>query len=98
MLMSVTDDDDALSEDDGFYFPIDYLLKTWDAYRSHGVLPDAGGINDQNPKWWSDINRLGRRFAHIKRDMQEDKEAQDTLHGMMGQSSDAPNWKDWMNG
>lgn len=96
--MPVTDDDEGLSDDDGFYFPIDYLLRTWDAYRNHGVLPDAGGINDQNPKWWVDINRLARRFALIKRDLKEAQDAQEALQGLTGHAGDGQNWKDWMNG
>lgn len=84
--------DDDLSDDDGFYFPIIYLMRTWDAYRSFGVLPDAGGINDQNPRWWDDINRLNRRYAYIKQQLQMQQEAADEVNKLIGDTN-GPNWQ-----
>lgn len=40
------DDDDAPPE--GFYLPPDYVLMTWQEKRNHGILPEPGGLNDQD--------------------------------------------------
>lgn len=97
LLLPPEDDDDILPEDDGFFYPIDYLIKTWDAYRSYGVLPAAGGIDDQDPKWWQDINRLSSRFALIKRGLQEHKSGDDVIDELMN-TSGGVHWKDMMHG
>lgn len=37
----------APPKDYQFHYPRWYVLKTWHQYRNHGVLPEAGGWNDQ---------------------------------------------------
>lgn len=32
----------------GLYYPLDYVLRTWNEHRQYHVLPDAGGWNDQD--------------------------------------------------
>lgn len=86
-----------MSDDDGFYFPLDYLMRTWDAYRNFGVMPEAGGINDQNPRWWDDINRLNRRYSLIKRNLEAQQEAADEVEKIVG-NTNAPNWQGLTHG
>lgn len=58
------DDDD---EDFGLNNPRDYALRTWYDYNEHGLLPEAGGINDQDPLWYDDIHTLNLRYSTIAR-------------------------------
>jgi hypothetical protein len=37
----------GLSDDD--------VLRSWEAYRDHGILLTAGGFLDQPSQWWDDM-------------------------------------------
>ena len=79
------DDNDDL-ETDRFYYPIPYLIQTWQALHHHHVLPRAGGWDDQCALWTHDMTLLTRRYNAIFReftdqDQNDDDGLDDLLHG-----------------
>jgi hypothetical protein len=40
----------------GVHYPYDVCVRSWRAYRKHGVLFVAGGYLDQPPEWWDMIH------------------------------------------
>lgn len=89
--MSIQDDDQdnaAMSEDDGLYYPFDYVIETYDVFNNFGVMPEPGGYNDQDPHWWHDIRTIRRRLAHIKRNLKEDKDESDALNSLLYNNAD----------
>ena len=63
---SESDDED---EDNlpGFYYPADYVLITWQEKRDKGILPEPGGLNDQDWRLvyhdWPLLNERYNRLA-----------------------------------
>jgi hypothetical protein len=39
----------------GFSLPFDYILRTYSWLDRWGILPDPGGLNDQDALWIADI-------------------------------------------
>lgn len=61
---SADDDDD--DPDYGLYYPLDYVLMTWQERRSHGTLPEQGGLNDQDWRLvYHDWPVLNARFNYL---------------------------------
>jgi len=85
-----SEDPEDTDEDTGFYYPIGYLLRTWEAYRQFGVLPDAGGINDQCPRWWDDVQTMNRLYIAAIARIKSDKQMSDLLD-----TSAAVSWTDY---
>lgn len=85
------DDDATANEDDGLYYPIAYVLRTWEAYRQFGVLPEAGGINDQCPRWWDDVQTMNRRYVAAAARLRSDQETQKLIG-----NQDAPHWTEML--
>ena len=58
--------------DFGFYYPADYVLDTWEKYRRHGTLPEAGAYNDQDPLLvqhdWNILSERYNRFLALHAD------------------------------
>lgn len=51
----------------GLHYPLPYAISTWQRYREHGLLPAAGGYDDQLAVWVEDMNMLdGRYHGHWK--------------------------------
>ena len=44
------------------YFPLSYVIATWQAYRQYGVLPKIGGYNDQDEQLMADWGVISRRY------------------------------------
>lgn len=40
----------------GVHYPYDLCVRSWHAYRDHGVLFVAGGYMDQPPEWWEMVH------------------------------------------
>lgn len=53
------------------YNPLQYVVDTWLAYRHHGVLPEGGALNDQDPMLVADWNTLNARYTWLARQMQD---------------------------
>lgn len=62
------DDDD----DFGLNYPLWYALQTWHDYTERNLLPESGGINDQDPRWYEDMQTLNRRYAAAMSRIRED--------------------------
>ena len=57
-------------------YPLSYALATWADYR-RGLLPRAGGLDDQDVGWYADMQAITRRYNwHMARltDDERDKE------------------------
>lgn len=66
------DDDDDEDDSDplaGFYYPPDYVLMTWQEKRNHGILPEPGGLNDQDWRLvfhdWPLLNQRYNRLMEL---------------------------------
>jgi hypothetical protein len=53
---------DIQDEDFGLHYPFAYVAQTWQAYRRFGVLPVAGGYNDQDEFLMQDWQTLDTRY------------------------------------
>lgn len=65
-----TDNEDTDDDLAGLYFPLDYVLLTWLEKKERGILPEPGGLNDQDwrlvfhdwPLVTARYNRLSREL------------------------------------
>lgn len=49
-------------EDFGLYYPVGYVISTWQAYKRFGILPVRGGYNDQDELLMQDWYTLDSRY------------------------------------
>lgn len=81
--------DSAPPEFNGLYYPLSYVLRTWIYLREYGVLPEAGGLNDQD---WRLIEHdwpiVSERYIYIRKHGRPTVEYPD----------DAPNWRAAIDG
>lgn len=54
-----------------FYNPFQYVADTWLAYRHHGVLPERGALNDQDPTLVADWNTMNARYNYVAGHLQD---------------------------
>lgn len=55
-------------------YPLSYALATWADYR-RGLLPRAGGLDDQDVGWYADMQAITRRYNwHIARLSDDERE------------------------
>jgi len=72
----------------GLHFPLDYVINTWLAYRNHGILPEPGAFNDQDPLLvQEDWGKLNARYSYLARGM---KTLDDVFLPKSGKD-----WADW---
>lgn len=78
-MVRVAHGDNPLHEQDeepdnpGFYYPVSYVLMTWHEKNEHGILPEPGGLNDQDwrlvehdwPLVTQTYNRLSRELYPV---------------------------------
>lgn len=69
-------------------YPPSYALQTWHDYRNFGLLPEAGGINDQCPLWYADMHALNRRYAYLLYQHREQGDDDDFAAGVNGPDLD----------
>jgi hypothetical protein len=63
-------EDDRAEDDDlpGLYYPLHYAVQTWVNFKEHGILPEAGGWNDQDWRLVEcDWIVIGNRYARANR-------------------------------
>jgi len=100
--MGLQDDeqvDAAIPDDDGLYYPLDYVIETYDVFRNFGVMPESGGYNDQDPHWWHDIRTIQRRISLIKSRLRNELDEKDVFEGLLPSGDDTPtDWRDVING
>ena len=52
------------------YYPADYVLITWQEKREHGILPEPGGLNDQDWRLvYHDWPILNQRYNRLSEQM-----------------------------
>ena len=52
--------------DFGLYYPLAYVITTWNEHRQHNNLPRAGGWNDQDPRLVEhDWRVIGERYGYL---------------------------------
>lgn len=56
------------------YNPLDYVIDTWLAYRSHGILPETGALNDQDPMLIHDWRSMNARYNYLAAQLRKDKQ------------------------
>lgn len=47
-----------------FNYPIDYVVRTWMNFYRHGIYPEAGAYNDQDPRLMDDWHTMN--LYHIR--------------------------------
>lgn len=77
-----TEADSTPPQFDGLYYPLSYVLDTWLFFREHGVMPEPGGVNDQDPRlifhdWRVVQNRHGYIAKHGKPEIPLPENARD---------------------
>lgn len=82
---------DDLDDQPVIYFPVDFMLATWQDYRQHGHLPMPGGLMEQDAQWYDSYLWLNRRYNAILRKMMSDKR-----DGFNDLSND-DNFTDWID-
>lgn len=66
------DDDDDLP---GLFYPLDYVLLTWFEKKEHGILPEPGGLNDQDWRLvYHDWPLVSKRYNRIDRELYPPKD------------------------
>lgn len=73
-------DDDKDTSLPGFYYPADYVLMTWQEKRDKGILPESGGLNDQDWRLvYHDWPLLNQRYNRMSAMLYpgDDREPQD---------------------
>ena len=61
-----SDDDDDEGDVSPFYHPVDYVFMTWHEKRNHGLLPEPGGLNDQDWRLvYHDWPLVNQRFNEL---------------------------------
>jgi hypothetical protein len=75
-------------DDYEFNFPREYAVSTWHQYRVHGVLPEAGGWNDQPSRlveddwgylnWWYNY-----ALEQVSDDDNEQPQDDETMRGLI---------------
>lgn len=52
--------------DFGLFYPLDYVISTWNEHRQHGNYPQAGGYDDQD---WRLVQHdwyvMSERYSHL---------------------------------
>lgn len=91
------DDDAPPLETPIWYFPLDYIIETVHLLE-WGILPDAGGWNDQNEFWVLDVRQYLRIRAAVLRKRSNDERARrdggkDPLAELFGEADGAAT--DW---
>ena len=73
-----SDDDTADSLDDfGFNYPPHVVLRCFQALRHFGVLPEPGGLLDQEALLWDDIMTMFAVYNDTRREIDPSSEAPD---------------------
>lgn len=77
---------------------LSFLLQSWMAWRSRGVLPFAGGLADQPRVWARDVRKLDARYAPIMARLIEEKYPNRNVSGGGNEldrilGGDAPDWQ-----
>ena len=63
-------DIDLMEPEYGLYYPLWYVIRTWQEKREHGILPEPGGLNDQDWRLVDhDWPKVGERYNRIYRQM-----------------------------
>ena len=65
--------EDIDDDDFGLHYPMAYVIKTWMAYRNWGILPSAGGYDDQDEMLMQDWQTLTIRYHLAKQRYAFDK-------------------------
>jgi hypothetical protein len=58
----------------GLNYPIQYIMQTWSMLRNHGILPRAGGFNDQDARWIEDIMQINALYASVVEEIRPEAE------------------------
>ena len=63
----------------GLNLPFDFALQSWEMLRQHGILPDSGGLLDQDPDWLADMRTLNARYNAAVRESGKDGDLDDLV-------------------
>jgi len=69
-LLGETDAPPPAPVDFGFRLPVDYVLTTAELFITKGILPNAGGWDDQDEAWREDLStflRVYNALAHERK-------------------------------
>lgn len=73
-------DDEEDDDLPGLYFPLDYVLMTWFEKKERGILPEPGGLNDQDWRLvYYDWPLVTARYNKLDRQLYPPKEEQIAL-------------------
>jgi hypothetical protein len=61
--------------DFGFNYPLSYIVETSSVFLNHGILPNAGGWDDQDAAWTEDFLLFMTGYARARWEYQRNKEA-----------------------
>lgn len=73
------DDEDEAADDDlpGLYYPLDYVVLTWRERNERHILPESGGLNDQDWRLvYYDWPLVTARYSRIDRALYPPKEGE----------------------
>lgn len=74
-------DEGAVDDDEaGVWCDVDLLLMVYPPYKRHGLLPEAGGVLDQNPLIMRSLNKLDLMVEYYKQN--PDRKGTDDLPGL----------------
>lgn len=73
--MGTSGDDDAALDDFGFSYPPHVVLRCFQALRHFGVLPEPGGLLDQDAALWDDIMTMFAVYNDVRREIDPESDA-----------------------
>lgn len=91
-----TDAEPKRIENPEFYHPFGYIAETVSLMLHCGVLPDAGGLNDQSAIWVDDMRlymRVRERVMWERAEEMKHKQGEDPIDDLLGGGDDAA--MDW---
>jgi hypothetical protein len=56
--------DDSEPPEMAFYFPLAYVLRTWQNFKEHGIFPNGRGYDDQDPDLLADWDVVWWYYNH----------------------------------
>ena len=65
--------------DPGFVLPVPYLMRTYKWLIWFHVLPESGGLNDQDQAWVDDVELLMSMKAQVQREYRAIKDVPESI-------------------
>lgn len=79
-----------------FYYPLAYVLRTWQNFKEHGIYPNGKGYDDQDPDLMADWDVCWHYYNEYVEALTADDDHPHETERDVQPVGNAPNWMNAM--